>query len=477
MIKKIVFFQKQAFPYMGVMSIAGYIRGKLPKIEMAAVIYNLEKESITRIKAHNPDLIAVSSVSTEHRWLKYIIPLLKNNFKVPIVLGGIHASLYYQECLETIEGLDYVCVGDGEYFLKNFIDFFGSSGFKDISGLAYKSNNRLILNHPKKLFDSFEEAIEDREVYYDSYPEMAKDFMKQFISTRGCLANCKYCYNSIYRKKLRELISQPHNYVRKKPVKVLIEEIKNLVSKYPTKSIFIADDNFLINENWVKEFSYMYKKEIALPYMAVVCSEYVNENKVRYLKNSKCRFIEIGLEISDEEISIKTLGRPVRNDKIINAIKLLHKYNIGVVTANMHLIPGANLDNFMANVDFNIKNKVEQPKATIFMPFPQTEVETLCLDRGYLNNKIKFESLPESFYFKSILQMPNKQRLIRLHKVFYWMVKIPFLKNFLNLMSTFKIPIIFDLLFIASIFVSYKAERGLSTVSAIKLFWRFRRSR
>ena len=69
---KLTFVQKQPFCYFGVMSISGFL--KQHGYNSDVVITNLEKNYIQALKKTQPDIIGFSVLSTEHKWLKKIIP-------------------------------------------------------------------------------------------------------------------------------------------------------------------------------------------------------------------------------------------------------------------------------------------------------------------------------------------------------------------------------------------------------------------
>ena len=77
---------------------------------------------LSEIKSFKPDIIGISSMTTNYPRAKEIMAILKKEFgdKCRYIFGGIHPTLRPQEVfLET--GADGVVVGEGEYALADIL--------------------------------------------------------------------------------------------------------------------------------------------------------------------------------------------------------------------------------------------------------------------------------------------------------------------------------------------------------------------
>lgn len=74
-----------------------------------------------KIKKFKPKLIAITSTSDQIRLSKRIIDFIYKKFKLPIILGGVHATVAPEECM-NIPGIVGICRGEGEYALLEFVD-------------------------------------------------------------------------------------------------------------------------------------------------------------------------------------------------------------------------------------------------------------------------------------------------------------------------------------------------------------------
>ena len=141
-----MFHTKEAFPYFGIISLAGYLKDK--GVESIVLIANLEKDFNSKLKDIKPDLIGISVLTTEHTWLVEISQQIKNDFPdIPIIVGGVHAMLYPKAILQ-IPCIDYVCTGEGELTLTNLCESIrkGRADVRGIKGIGYRNGNDMIIN-------------------------------------------------------------------------------------------------------------------------------------------------------------------------------------------------------------------------------------------------------------------------------------------------------------------------------------------
>jgi hypothetical protein len=162
-----------------------------------------------------PDLIAVTSGMTY--WYPGVfkaVEILKEFFKgVPILLGGIYASLCYDHAFQR-SGADYVYKGSDEQEILKLVG--KVTGFEPLTPYG-----RLI-NRP-----------------YDTYPSFDLYSHLDYVclaTTRGCPFRCTYCAAPILTE----------GFVRRDPFQV-VDEIDYWTSKYEVRNIALYDDALLID--------------------------------------------------------------------------------------------------------------------------------------------------------------------------------------------------------------------------------------
>ncbi|MCL5073655.1 MAG: cobalamin-dependent protein, partial [Actinobacteria bacterium] len=74
------------------------------------------KPLLEKIEHFKPGILAITSISFQYKYIKKMIAETKNIYgsRIFTICGGPHVSLAPQE-LEKTEGLDAICIGEGEY--------------------------------------------------------------------------------------------------------------------------------------------------------------------------------------------------------------------------------------------------------------------------------------------------------------------------------------------------------------------------
>ncbi len=165
------------------------------------------------------DLVGITTtISTSYR--AYHISSEFRKRGVPVVLGGFHATLMPEECLEHC---DAVVEGEGEYSWPELLDDFSRGRMKR----RYKAEKY----HDLKNLPAPRWELLDRKKYIVPFLPL--------MTTRGCPFECSFCevplvYGTRYRHR---------------PIGEVIEDVKRI----PTGKIQIVDDNIAASHDYARE--------------------------------------------------------------------------------------------------------------------------------------------------------------------------------------------------------------------------------
>jgi anaerobic magnesium-protoporphyrin IX monomethyl ester cyclase len=356
------------------------------------------------LEDYNPDYIAFSISTGEHNYaletsrnIKGLYPHIKSIF------GGPHPTFFPEIAHES--GVDYVVRGPGE---RTIVDIVNGK----ISDTVTKSSLIRDINklpHP------------DREVIY-SFDEFKNNPMKNVITQRDCPYSCAYCYNHSWRELFKD---EKSKMFQRKSVSKTIEEIKQIKDNYPLEKVLFIDDSFIIknNDKWIEKFCENYEREVGLPFLCSIRANFIDEPTVRMMKNAGLEMVNFALETVDPEVRRKVLNRKnISNKDIVNAINLFKKYDVRSRMQNMIGLPIKDpLGEAINTLKFNLENNVTDSWASIFQPYPRTALAKYCLDNGFIDN-ISLENCANSFYDESRINIPDKEKLGRLQKWWYFIV-------------------------------------------------------
>lgn len=369
---------------MGVMCLSSVLKANGHSVALTTTP-NLERN----IKKHQPKFVCYSIHTGQHVKVIELNNTLKEKYSFTSIFGGAHPT-YFPEMAEK-KGVDHIVRGDGEITLPKLIS--GELKYKVIMGEYVKDLDSM--PHP------------DREIVYKEFPEQASNPIRHFMASRGCPFDCTYCFNYSYRNLYRTA------KVRYRSPDNIIDEIRNVVNKYPTKFIYFLDDTF--NTKKSLDLLNLYKDEIEFPFHCHIRIDILTESFIKALSDSGCRSVSFGVESGSEEIRRTVLNRNVSNKQIIKGCKKLREHGIKFRSQNMIGILGSTYEDDIETLKLNMDIKPDMAWVSIFQPYPRTVL-------GDQFN-ISPDSIPETFFEHSVLNLPYSAKLKALQRVFGYIVR------------------------------------------------------
>ena len=346
---------------------------------------NCDRQRIRqKIKLFSPDLIAISSTSDQIGLSRQIISYIKNNFQLPIVLGGVHATYLPQESI-AIEGLLGICLGEGEYSLLEFVECLEKGkDYRHINNFWFKEGDEIIKNDLRPLVINLDSLpFPDREIF--DIPRINKAWFvgMQFMGSRGCIYSCTNC-NSPSLRKIYKLGRE--NYVRLRSVDNLLTEIDAVIKRYKFSGyVAFEDDSFVVDKDWLREFSAKYSKVIGYPFFCNARADQIDEESISLLKEANCRLIRVGIESGDEYIRNVILKKGITNNDIIKAFRLAKKHGIKTLSFNMLGLPFETEELIKKTIKFNQEIQPDFIASSYFRPYPGTDLYNLCKEKNLIS--------------------------------------------------------------------------------------------
>lgn len=429
----ITFVQRLWYEYPGVEILSAILKNGGHNVRL---IINESPHKMIRNLRPN-DIVAFSVMTGMHHWALKTASSIKDNIASTIIFGGAHPT-YFPEIINE-RGVDIICRGEGENALldlANAVD--NKNDFTGIANLWVKKEGKIYKNPLRRLINVDSLPFPDRSLYYEGYPSLKNNPHKIFLAGRGCPFECSFCFN----EKLKTMYNGLGEYVRLRDPANIINEIKSVRQNYPLKTVFFNDDILILNRKWVKEFLYLYKKEIGLPFYATARADTISEDIVTLLSGSGCKGVSFAIESGNEAIRNGMLCKNISNEKIREAALILHKHGIKLTTYNMIGMPGETLENAFQTVDINIKIKADYPRCSFLTPYPGTRIAEYASRTGHLDSSP--DSIPAfSQQSISIIKSKNKNEFANIHSFFQTMVLFPRLIPFIRVLIKLPANILF----------------------------------
>lgn len=223
---------------------------------------------------------------------------------------------------------------------------------------------------------------------------------------------------------MKKIYSDKGQLVRVRSVENVINELISLKQEYAAKDCNFVDDLFGMEKSWFKRFAVEYKNRIALPFMCLTHLKYLSEEYIQNLKVAGCKLVCLGIECGNEEYRRNILKRNYKNSYIIEVAKRLREYEIPFFSFNIILLPGETLKMSLETLKLNMKCKPFSAEAFIYQPFPRTDLADYAISNSYYKDDNM--AIPNNFFTDSVLDNPDKKKLLRLFYLFSFTTRFRF---------------------------------------------------
>lgn len=407
-------------PCLSVATLKGYIKEKTKhEAKIVDLVFHKndwKKHVHSIIEEEKPNLIGLSVLSFNYPEAVEIAGYIKNNFDIKIIFGGIHVILSPQEVIER-EEVDIVCIGEGEETLHELLD--NSLNCKDIKGIWYKENGKIIKNENRKLIEDLDMLpfpdFDDFEL--DRYFPM-NHYHLPIMGSRGCPYNCTFCSNHALKKNLKG------KYVRLRSPENIIKEIDLRIKQYYSKDmkyLYFFDDTFILNKNFVFDFCKIYKQkgfDKKIKWTANVRANLVTDEIIKNMKNAGCYEVRMGVESGNDYIRNDVYNRNMSKEQLQNSFKIIKENGL---TLRMDFIIGApyeTIDMMEESFDFAKKSGGDRIFFARLYPFPGTKIKDVCEKEEMIEKSISLgdKGMPPVNFTKFVTEKQIKNLFKKISK-------------------------------------------------------------
>ena len=234
------------------------------------------------------------------------------------------------------------------------------------------------------------------------------------------------------------------------------------------KTIFFSDETFGVNRQWANELLVTYKKEINLPYTITTRANLLDQDFILLLKDTGCQMVSMSIETGNEMLRKEIMHKNITNQVIIDAGKNLHAAGIKTRVNCIFCIPDETIDDAFKNIELMKQLKATDPVGFLLQPFPKTKIFDYAVEKGYIRNDLTVDDFDPLVYFKTPIDLPDKNKIIIVQRLFLYACKIPYFDKLLRLLVKLPNNIIFDTMHKIGIALSHKQFYGLSFTGLIK---------
>jgi len=287
-----------------------------------------EEAILQRLLELNPRVVCFSCTHMEFAEVERLNASLKQrNDRIITIVGGSQPTYRTSDFLDN--GFDFVCVGEGEKTLLQFVQevFEDTRRWEAIAGLVWKDRGKVISNPPRPLMTDAElgfdlisayQKIDAR--YFDFGVEIIRGLPlvgALLLTTRGCPYNCSFCgCNSIFGRKIRH-----------RPIESIEREISYLTREKHVEGIWILDDTFTVNKNHALAVANILKAH-QVQWGCQTRVDSLTPSFVADLKTTGCVQMDFGVESGSQRILDEIIGKRTSIEQVITSFDLVKKNKI-----------------------------------------------------------------------------------------------------------------------------------------------------
>jgi len=365
-------------PPLGILYIAGYLEAHTDH-EVEVIDCLVEELDCSRLGDHvresAPDVVGITCLSfTLIDTLEAVRTVKTESPESLVVLGGPHPSIY-PEGTASLEGVDYVAMGEGEETMAELLDSLARGDrAPEMPGLAYLHEGRVVntgRREPIQDLDSLPMPARHLTPYtkYSSLLAKGRAVTTMFTS-RGCPFGCKYCDRPNMGRRFR------------------FRTAENVIAEFE-QCLGMGIDEFLVYDD-----TFSVSKERALEICRGITQrglevfwdirtrvDLVDEELLTALRDAGCVRVHYGVEAGTDAI-LKDLNRGVTVDQVRDSFRRTKEAGLGTLGYFMIGNPGETREDIERTMELATELDPDFAHITILTPFPATQLYADALERG-----------------------------------------------------------------------------------------------
>jgi radical SAM superfamily enzyme YgiQ (UPF0313 family) len=360
---------------VGISYIASYVLNKWPRLDLKLIDYAVEKFSPKlyqrALRDFNPEIVGISVLTLNYSGGRLVARLTKDfNPAILTVMGGVHASVRAEECLEHC---DIVVRGEGE---EAFNEIIQNNVLGTIRGISYQKDGKVVHNEAREPLNNLDTLPFPAHHLFDM--EKYRSFLGcGVMGSRGCPYKCIFCCSP-----------QTWGNIRARSTQNIVDEVELLNSKFGIQRVTFFDDTLNIPQRRAIELCDEIVNRGLHRKMSFICQiranrQFISLELFRKMKEANFVRVDLGIESGSERV-LKIIGKSLTLDEAKQAIRMARKAGIDRVIGYFMVGNwGETVLDIFKTWGFILSVNIE-PAFSICTPFPGTEFYQRMKENGYI---------------------------------------------------------------------------------------------
>ena len=346
------------------------------------------EEILKRIKDNSPKLIClvvygqnVNAGTTNMSGAIHTSEYLKKFISTPISIIGSHVQALPIETLKKEKSIDFVFTNEGVYSLRNLLNLidFSSNNLAKIKGIAFRKQNKIIINAPEKIVPNEKMDIDLPGYAWDLLPFKKKpldlyrapmwhaeyDFEKRtpyasLQTSLGCQFGCNFCMINILNRNDNDEIGVASNYSKMRfwSTNFIIKEFDKLI-KMGVRTIRIVDEMFLLNPKYyipLCEQLAERNKDDSLRIWSYSRIDTVKRPEIlKLVRRAGIKWLALGIESGERSVRLEVDKGKFEDVDVRKVIQKVHEADINVMANYIFGLPGDTKETVKKTFDLSLE--------------------------------------------------------------------------------------------------------------------------
>jgi len=320
-----------------------------------------DEDIVGKIVDFAPEAIGISSQFTAYyQSVVEIVRLIKKNFKMPIFIGGNHATVFPLEIKRRIPEIDAVLCGPAEDSFPEYIDKHGM-------GILPEKPDWVLMEPAHHLLEG-------------SNYRIGKRTCVSMIASRGCPFHCDFC--SVHRMFGRGICYRPIDGV--------LREMRRNYAQKSARIFNFEDDNLSFDKEWFAEFLASVAadpllQDIELTAMNGLCVNTLDESILPAMV--RAGFRQLNLSFVTQSQNLKSdFHRPLDGPDFERIIRAAQKLDLFLTVYVILGLPGQSFEEAKDSIDYLLDLGVLVGPSIFYIPAASPLYDKLALEPDVKKN-------------------------------------------------------------------------------------------
>lgn len=373
------------YPSLGLLSIATSLHHAGYDTQIVNCALEREARAVILAALHKTFLVGLTMMTSECPDAYSLLSWLRKVTKLPIVVGGWHATLFPTQILHS-RLVDYVITGEGEIAIQKLLKWRLDDDFR--RGIV-DSGAKIKLQNQNRVLYQLDQRIEQfitrplTDTFCQAHTKLPR--WLPYESSRGCPGECTFCANVV----------TGNRQFRAKPPDQVVYEMLSLVKFFGLNHIKIVDDNFFVDINRVRLIVINCRFQdrssiIPFTWDAECRCDYFNEKMLNDLTLELCKLsglvqITLGIESGDQK-SLDKMKKGITPEQAEYAVAKCDEHGIFARCSFIVGLPGESRSAIERTNRFinKLRRKYRYFSCGVqtFRPYPKCELTADLIESG-----------------------------------------------------------------------------------------------